>query len=83
MMNSTPTFRILPDGLQKVFLDESVLSLQNISKSSNHLQKEEDKSGTTYWNISDMSTVHPLVPEPPLYIMICVSIIYIAIFIME
>ena len=80
--NCTAVLRVLPEGIQEVLLDTSVLSLENMSKSLNNLVKEEDQNGTTYWNCSDILKVPEPMPEPPLYIMVCVSIVYIAIFIM-
>ena len=84
LSNCTPVFRILPDGIQEVLIDTSVSTLENISKNLSDSHKEDDKNGTTYWNCTHTKFQTPgsPMPEPPLYIMLCVSLVYIAIFIM-
>lgn len=64
---------------------EGILPFEGVSNYSNG----EDRNETGPWNCSDMAGLQPvknngdsLVPEPPMYIMICVSMFYIAIFIL-
>ena len=84
LTNCSPMSGILANGTQEI-LNASIIRVEDISSNLNPLRAEDTENGIIQSNCSNISEIEPTegpVPEPPLYIMVCVSIVYIAIFIM-
>ena len=84
LANCSPASGILANGTQEI-LNASIFRVENISANLNSLRAEDRENGIILSNCSNTSEIESTegpVPEPPLYIMVCVSIVYIAIFIM-
>ena len=84
LTNCSPVSVILANGTQEI-LNTSITGVEDISSSLNSLRAKSIENGFIPSNCSNISEIKPTegpVPEPPLYIMVCVSIVYIAIFIM-